>query len=194
MLLGIHKVNTTAYHPQTDGLVEHFNWTLTAMLAKTVERGGRDWDQRLPCVLFLFLYRASLQLSTQESPFLLYGRDPRLPTESVLSPSNSRQLTDLKEYGTELAAIMSQAWELAIQSVGKAQRRQVRKLFDNRAREPNFTLGERVFLLKPAETTGANRKFARPFHGPSPVWRLTMRTFVGLTDHKTSQSLLPFNA
>ena len=24
-LLGIHKLNTTAYHPQTDGLVERFN-------------------------------------------------------------------------------------------------------------------------------------------------------------------------
>ena len=96
MLLGFHKVNTTAYHPQTDGLVERFNRTLTAMLAKTVQRGGRDWDQHLPYVLFA--YRASLQESTQESPFfLLYGRDPRLPNESVLSPSKSRQLTDLVE-------------------------------------------------------------------------------------------------
>ena len=39
-LLGFHKVNTTAYHPQTDGLVEKFNRTLIAMLAKTTEKGG----------------------------------------------------------------------------------------------------------------------------------------------------------
>ena len=36
-LLGFRKTNTTAYHPQTDGLVERFNRTLTSMLAKTVE-------------------------------------------------------------------------------------------------------------------------------------------------------------
>lgn len=43
--------------------------------------GGRDWDQRLPYVLFA--YRASAQQSTQESPFyLLYGRDARLPMEA----------------------------------------------------------------------------------------------------------------
>ena len=84
-LLGFKKVNTSAYHPQTDGLVERFNRTLTSMLAKTVERGGKDWDQRLPFVLFA--YRASQQQSTLESPFfLLYGRDPRLPTEQVTSP------------------------------------------------------------------------------------------------------------
>jgi len=45
-LLGIKKVNTSAYHPQSDGLVERFNRTLTDMLAKTVGQSGRDWDKR----------------------------------------------------------------------------------------------------------------------------------------------------
>ena len=49
-LLGFRKVNTTAYHPQTDGLVERYNRTLTAMLAKTVEKRGTEWDARLPYV------------------------------------------------------------------------------------------------------------------------------------------------
>ena len=39
-LLGFHEVNTSAYHPQTDGLVERFNRTLTSMLAKTVQEDG----------------------------------------------------------------------------------------------------------------------------------------------------------
>ena len=33
-LLGSHHVSTTLYHPQMDGHVEHFNDTLTAILAK----------------------------------------------------------------------------------------------------------------------------------------------------------------
>ena len=44
-LMGIEKTNTTAYHPQTDGLVERFNRTPTDMLAKCVENNGKDWDQ-----------------------------------------------------------------------------------------------------------------------------------------------------
>lgn len=67
-LQGFHKVNTSAYHPQTDGLVERYNRTLTAMLAKTAQDAGRDWDKRLPYVLFA--YRAC-QESTRESPFFL---------------------------------------------------------------------------------------------------------------------------
>lgn len=66
-LMGIRKSNTTAYHPQTDGLVERFHHTFTDMLAKSVQQGGKDWDLRLPYVLFA--YRASPQTSTGESPF-----------------------------------------------------------------------------------------------------------------------------
>ena len=41
-VMGTKKVNTTAYHPQTDELVERFNHTLTDMLAKTAKKGGQD--------------------------------------------------------------------------------------------------------------------------------------------------------
>ena len=51
-LLGIKKANTTAYHPQTDGLVERFHRTLSDMSAKKVEHSGKDWDEHLPYVLF----------------------------------------------------------------------------------------------------------------------------------------------
>ena len=71
-LMGIHKVSTTAYHPQTDGLVERFHRTLTAMLSKTSQPGGSDWDERLPFVLFA--YQCCEQESTHEYPFfMLYG-------------------------------------------------------------------------------------------------------------------------
>ena len=56
-LMGIHKVSTTAYHPQSDGLVERFNRTLTDMLSKVVDRQRRD--KHLPYVLFA--YRACLR-------------------------------------------------------------------------------------------------------------------------------------
>ena len=100
MLLGFHKVNTTAYHPQTDGLVERFNRTLIVMLAKMVQRDGRNWDEKLPYVLFA--YRACCQESTQESPFfMLYGRDPKLPTPAILTPQKTRSTLNLNEYGLE---------------------------------------------------------------------------------------------
>ena len=83
-LVGTTKLNTSGYHSQCDGLVEKFNGTLVNMLSKSVSKYGRDWDQHLPYLLFA--YRVAVQESTQMSPFyLLYGREPRVPTETALN-------------------------------------------------------------------------------------------------------------
>jgi len=93
-LLGIKKISTTAYHPQTDGLVERFNRTLIDILSKRVHPSGKDWDTQLPYVLFA--YRSSGQESTKASPFfLLYGRNPMLPTASTLQPPVEREAEEL---------------------------------------------------------------------------------------------------
>ena len=43
--MGIKKPNTTAYHPQCDGMVERFNRTLKAMLRKQAARYGKEWER-----------------------------------------------------------------------------------------------------------------------------------------------------
>ena len=83
-LLNIKKVNTSEYHPQTAGLVERFHQTLITMFSMYVEMHGQDWDHYLPYMLYA--YRISAQESTHESPFfLMFGRNPRQPTEEALS-------------------------------------------------------------------------------------------------------------
>lgn len=77
-LLGIKRLRTTPYHPQTDGLTERFNQTLKQMLRKFASEKNSDWDQWLPYLLFA--YREVPQTSTGFSPFeLLYGREVRGP-------------------------------------------------------------------------------------------------------------------
>ena len=138
-LMNIHKVYTTAYHPQTDGLVERFNRTLTDMLAKTVDRSGRNWDTQLPYILFA--YRTSMQTSTQESPFfLMYGRDPKLPTEAALTVPPQREQVDLDSYKSELVSNLADAWKMAREHVKQAQRRQ-KTAYDRSAKPPSFRVG-----------------------------------------------------
>ena len=54
----------------------------------------------------------------------------------------------------------------------KAQKQQ-KEMYDLHARPPNFTVGERVFLFKPAERTAERRKLSRAYHGPYQVIKLT---------------------
>ena len=132
-LMGIKKLNTTAYHPQTDGLVEQFNRTLLDMLLKTVKSGGQD------CPYVLFAYWAMMQHSTGESLFfLLYGWDPQLPTEAALCPPVVRNLMCIK---SQMLQALSSAWKLAQQNVKKTQQKQ-KKQHDKKARDIVFNPGD----------------------------------------------------
>ena len=166
-VLGVKKINTTAYHPQTDGLVERFNRTLTSMLSKRVERNGSDWDIHLPFTLFA--YRTAVQESTKESPFfLLYGRDAKLPTVVTDPSCEPREDLDLDTYRGELMYNLMDAWDLARKHIGKAQKAQ-KRTYDKHSKEPTAKLGDRVFVYMPQDKSTKAYKFARPFHGPYRV-------------------------
>lgn len=78
--LGTKKEFTTAYHPQTDGLVERFNRTLLDMLTMYCAANQEKWDEYLPLVLFA--YSTSEHASTLETPFMLtYGREAYFPSD-----------------------------------------------------------------------------------------------------------------
>ena len=170
-LVGIKKINTSGYHPQCDGLVEKFNSTLINMLSKSVEKYGRDWDSHLPYLLFA--YRVAIQDSTQKSPFyMLYGREPRTPTETALSQPRTAYQVDFPDYCTELVANLSDAWALAHENIGKAQKKQKRQ-YDKRSSETKLKVGDRVMVHFPSQVQGKAWKFARPYFGPYKVLFLT---------------------
>ena len=96
-LLGFHQVNTSAYHPQTDDLMECFNRTLIAMLAKTVQTDGHDWDESCP---MFCLPTGLVATSLHKSPPFTYCMEgtpnsllllPGLPTRQG-QPSISRNI------------------------------------------------------------------------------------------------------
>jgi len=61
-MLQINKTHTTAYHPQSDGLVERLNCTIISMLATMVNDHSGEWVEHLPRVTFA--YNTSEQVST----------------------------------------------------------------------------------------------------------------------------------
>ena len=165
-LMGLHKVFTTAYHPQRDGLVEKFNCTLTNTLAKTVEKSGRNWDKCLPYVLFA--YRTSVQESTQESPFhFLYERDPYLPSEDALCAPALQEQFDIGSYQEELVIHLQAARELARGHIRKAEERQKKqkKNYGKGSQPISLKVGDRVYLHVPSAKKSKAYKFAWPFKG-----------------------------
>lgn len=157
-LLGIRKENTTAYHPQTDGLVERFNHTLVDMLAKYVAGHQKDWDIYIPYVLFA--YRVTPQESTGESPFyLMTGRTPITPEDVSMGVK-----TDAERL-PEVIIRLKDARELARRSIEWAQDKQ-REAYNKRREEREFRTGQLVLVYVPAVKRGRVKKLTSKWRGP----------------------------
>jgi len=95
-LLHISKLNTSAYHPQTNGVVERSHRTLMNYLSHYVNKEQTDWDVWIPFALFA--YRVTPHSVTGFSPFLMVnGREPNLPSEIVMNEDNNQTV----EYSEE---------------------------------------------------------------------------------------------
>ena len=108
VVMGMKKVNTIAYHPDrwVDQTIQSYFDRHAGKNHR--QRGIQDWDTRLLYVLFA--YRCSMQSSTIESPFfLLYGQDPKLPTETTLTARIPRAEVDKEK----VVQGPTEAWGLA---------------------------------------------------------------------------------
>jgi len=120
-VLIVKKIYTSAYHPQTNSLVEKFNSTLIQMISKSCDVHDRDWDLHLPYLLFA--YRASVQEYTGESPlYLVYGTDPRISTETLFSQCRNPYLVYVNDYKEEWSLNLSQAWKNASETFRRLRR------------------------------------------------------------------------
>ena len=163
-ILGIHKSRTTAYHPQGNGQVENFNKSLKAMLTATVEAEGRDWDRKLPSALMAF--RASTQVSTGETPFLMnFGEEMRLPLDVMVGATGDPG-PDMNNFVQDLREELEAAFWRARTNVGLAQKRQ-RAHYDTNMKNGSFKVGDLVLLrdhrIRPDEVSKFHRKWKGPY-------------------------------
>jgi predicted aspartyl protease len=184
--MGIHKKNTTSYHPQTDALPERFNSTLVNMLAKFVSDNQKDWDVYLSHVTFA--YNTSNQESTGDSPyFLMYGREPILPLDNQLhSTDSSEMFSSVSEYRTKLISVLEEARRLAIEHTQKAHMLQ-KDRYDSQHINTQFIAGERVWLFTPNKKKGLSPKLMSRWSGPYRITRKIGDLNYMLTDDKNKK-------
>ena len=162
-LLGVTKTRTSAYRPQSDGLVERFNRTMKQMLKSFIEEQPEDWDDYLPYLLMA--YRATIQESTKCSPnLLMFGHEISLPVDVMYGnpESNVLKVDCHIEYVEWLKETMTSAFEGARESLKKSAVRQ-KNLYDKNAQEREFKAGDWVWVYHPQKN---KEKFGRGWLGP----------------------------
>eukprot|EP00731_Ephydatia_muelleri_P009833 Em0005g419a len=123
-LLHIEKTRTTAYHPQSDGLVERFNRTLLSMLTTCGRSHPFEWEDHIRKVCFA--YNTSVQATTGYSPFfLMFGRQARLPIDLMYGTECGNSVTKtVPEYVTKLSEAFVEAYAAVHDTMGAKLQRQ----------------------------------------------------------------------
>ena len=155
-LLGVTKIRTLPYHPQTNGAIESVHQTLRRMIAKMDPDKRAKWPSHLGPILIA--YNATRSLITGYSPyFLMFGRQPRLPVNllfpTVQRDENSRT-TD--EYIMSLYDKLNSVLESARDTTILEAQRQ-KWLYDHKAGAVELHPGDKV-LVKLDVFRGQRRK------------------------------------
>ena len=159
-----HRTLTTAYHPQTGGLVQCFNATLCEGLSMYVSTHQKDWDRHLP--LTLFAYRVTPHPTTGESPFyLLYGREPRLPLDTSLLLPDSNVLNSVAELHACIMRNLEESRQIVSSNTQLVQQR-MKAQYDKNAAPILFNVSTRVWVYTPKNRKGLSKKSAHNYHGP----------------------------
>lgn len=110
-ILDVHKLRTTAYHPQCDGQSERFNRTMIAMLRSYVhDQDDDEWDMWLEELVFV--YRTAVQSTTGQTPFeMVYGRRPRIQLDLVFPEEDESGPVEYADYVNELRERMEEMYE-----------------------------------------------------------------------------------
>lgn len=161
-LLGVNRLRTSGYRPQTNGAIEVWHRTLNGMLAKVIKDNQRDWPEWVRYVTFC--YNATEHSATGFSPFFLNtGRQPVWNVDLLL-PMAEQAGVPVTDYAVRVADRIERASELAREHLQQASE-SASKWYNNKVKPRTFIVGERVRVFYP-----------RRYAGRSPKWQSYFKT------------------
>ena len=83
--LGIERIFSAPYHPQSNGKLEVFHKCLKPTLKKLCKRDTSNWDKDINQVPASYIVAPNL-VTAEIQFFLVYGRDPNLHLHQLLKP------------------------------------------------------------------------------------------------------------
>ena len=164
-LTGTKLAFSTAYHPQTQGVVERMNAVVSQTIRCIIHDTGniKDWEKILPTVELAI--NSLPNQSTGFSPFFLnYGYEPVTPVQLV----KGNEEIKTESIGSFVRRITS-IWELARDNLKRSVNLQA-KYYDKKHRSVEFDEGEMVLLSsRNLKMKGIPGKLKKRFVGPFKI-------------------------
>ena len=155
---------TNTLHPQSDVVVERFNWTIEGMLSKFVAE-NQYWDSHLP--ILMMAYCSAVHKTTSFTPCeLMFGGQIDLPIDPQLGrPEQDSGDQNKTEYVQRLQARLDRVHVFARGNMKLGSERHQR-YYDHKAQNRGFERGDPVWLPNPRLTKGRTPKLQKPWEGP----------------------------
>ncbi|KAI6660178.1 Gag-pol fusion protein [Oopsacas minuta] len=166
-----HRIST-AYHPQTNGLVERFNQTIQRALLKLVIKEQDNWDMYIDGVLFA--YRTSVQKTTKKSPFeIMYLREAILPIEMDFMPEylNIPADPNIDAFICQMNNIKKSLYGKVDKNIQEGQEKQKNEYDKKQKQSKNFKPGTLVLLRNSAKDGRKGDKFRMRYLGPYEIFQ-----------------------
>ena len=168
-LFNVKRHRTTAFHPMANGRVEVMNSSIGKCLRAYCMDKQEDWDIHLPGVLMGL--RMSCNSSSQYSPYqMLFGRVMRHPIDHVLLPKQFLSKST-KQHLADIQKSLQITHDIAKQNLEDKQAKQ-KTLYDEKAKEPEFKLGDKVLLQNNIQEIGKSRKLSPKYKGPYQIVKI----------------------
>ena len=163
--LGIKRMNTSSFHPQSNGMTERFNRTVKMTLKAWCNEEQDDWDVLLPYAVFA--YNTAYHSTLQESPFyLLYGRDPRLPID-ILTGKKTEAYTDVHSYASVITDRLYKVHKRVRDIMINVNEQRLIAIENEEV--PSYDIGAKVWLHDPTTKRNTSEKLTIRWNGPYTV-------------------------
>jgi hypothetical protein len=160
-IMGIKKVFTSPYHPQTDGFVERLNRTLCKDLTSFVT-SEEDWEEHV--AMACFRYNTSVHEATGSSPIeAMFGVkafdfDPRIGWRTFLDERDERSL------GEQLKFLHDELYRRGVKAKSAAANQ-----YEKAVKAVQYSVGDRVLVFYPPGFIEEGRKLRAPWMGPYQI-------------------------
>ena len=143
-LLGVKKIQTTPYHPQTNGSAERVHQTLQRMIGK-LDLEKRKWPAHIGSIIIA--YNSTRSLVTRYSPYyLMFGWRPRLPIDLLFPTCRTQMLTHtIDEYVASLYDHLQDSLAIARDCTVKEAQRQ-KQLYDRKVGAIELRPGDDILV------------------------------------------------
>ncbi|KAL4136303.1 hypothetical protein QTP88_007851 [Uroleucon formosanum] len=157
-LLQINKINTSPFHPQTNGSLERSHRTLTEYLRHYVDKKLNNWDEYLPYAFFV--YSSTEHTSTGYQPYsLLFGRRLEIPIKLSHEPEPRYNYDN---YYFDLKQKMQESHKIAKENLIKRKVKS-KQIYDNNENSIEIHVKDQILLRDKTQKNKLNPLWIGPY-------------------------------